>query len=130
MTFVRTNSAGSRIERSTWLSVAKWTIARGLHCRRSPPIASPLQISICSMKTVASFDRREVLAISRIGQFVNDEKWLEGFGEPIENKIGADETSPARHKDHFSPAQRQQRTVPMCTRNGVGGCGNTLGFFD
>ena len=101
--FVRTNAPGPWMLRSTWLSAAKWTMARGRCCDSRVSTSARSQMSPRTKTSRAVLcERLEVLQIPCIGQAVKHDDLFVGHSKPVEYEVTADETRAAGYDDHRS----------------------------
>ena len=129
VTFVRTNEAGSSIERSTWVSAAKFTTAAGRCSRKSARTASRSAMS-ASHEGVARVRRHvgEALEVARVGQLVEHDHAGVGAREGVADEVAPDEPGPAGHDDRLHGPIPSPGAAPASRRSGPGsrpGCGGS-----
>ena len=106
------NSAGPWMLRSTWLSAAKWTIARG-RCsasRRSSSGRSPMS-PLHEHVARGRLRARPGSRVAGVGELVEVDDRLVARGEPVEDEIGADEAGAAGDQDHVRRPGGSGRSV-------------------
>ena len=94
-TLVWTNAAGPSIERSTWLSAAKLTIASGWCVASSEATSARSPMSPCTNTwPVVAVQRRERVAVAGIGQRIEIDD-ADAAIDCVEHEVASDETGAA-----------------------------------
>ncbi len=103
-TLVWMNTAGPWIERSTWLSAAKCTIARGRCLANSGFHQLGIgDVALHEVMSRVAFQPREVREVAGVSEKVEVDHRLVAPGQPVEDEVGADEAGAAGHENHLSP---------------------------
>ena len=95
---VSTNAAGPRIERSTWLSAAKWTTASRPVLAQQTGDQRPVQNRAVNKRVRRiALQRGEVVDVAGIGQRVEIHD-LVAAPHSFKDKVGADKACATRHQ--------------------------------
>ena len=93
---VRTNSPGPSIERSTWLSAAKFTTARRRRLgEQLPDVVAGGDVAAHEAHAVAVEDAVETFEVAGVGQLVEDDQPGRAVSAGVTDEVAADEAGAA-----------------------------------
>ncbi len=100
---MRTNTSGSRSERSTWLSAAKWTTwSQPVHGR--PHRVAVADVAVHEAEARVVLEIGQVLAVAGVGEGVEHDDRVVGGRENVADEVGADESGGARDEQFHGSA--------------------------